>query len=129
MDWVSKTVNKARNQVDRATNAVSSVTVPIYQNLRDKGMNKREALTTVLSGGMLYGAARASQAARAAEEDAQAQNARNAVIQAANDRAARMSQQVRMRRRGMGNLPSNKGGTLLTGALGLLGNSSSTLGA
>jgi hypothetical protein len=54
---------------------------------------------------------------------------RGIAIQLANDRADRYSAAARIRRRTGGNQPGNKGGTLLTGALGLLGGTSPTLGS
>jgi hypothetical protein len=71
----------------------------------------------------------AEKIAQEARADASRMAYQNSVIQAANDRAARLSRDVRIRRRaGDANRPGNKNGTLLTGALGLLSGTSSTLG-
>lgn len=101
----------------------------VREGAKKSGYSKDEAADLGDSLGADYQGVAADKTMRIAGEDAAAAAYRQSVIQSANDRAARLSREVRIRRRGMGNLPGNKSGTLLTGALGLLGGTSATLGA
>ena len=144
MSWLSKTVNKARNFTNKAAvnlgmnetqqkyfrYGVSTMGGGMgiqYEYSRNKGMNSDEAVKNSTTGGAQYSEARGMQKARGAAEDAAAQAAEMSRQQAAQEIADRNAQGVLIRRR-RNRADPTKGGTLLTGALGLAGNTGTRLG-
>ena len=145
MSWLSKTLDRTRNEVDRigdkSTEAlpkswrgggrkafrygVASMGGGMalqYEYSRNKGMNSDEATKNATTGGAQYSEARGMQKARVAE-DAQEQAA--AVLERrriAEEARARGQIAARVRRAGANNQP--RAGTLATspGGLGTTGN-------
>lgn len=93
----------------------------IYSYSKDKGMSSDEAAQNGATFGANYSTVRMGQIERIKQEE---QDARDLILtkqQAADAQKARGQAEVRVRRRGSIDSPGNKGGTLLTGALGVPG--------
>ena len=93
----------------------------LYAYGKNKGMSDGEAARLGLTTGLQYGEARTDMAARIAEGESQAAEAVYQKQVAAEATRARLQNEVRVRRTRLSERPSNKNGTLLTGALGLPG--------
>jgi hypothetical protein len=96
---------------------------------KHNGYNAEERQSLGRSFGANYASVEGAKDMRTEENKMEGARQRGIAIQLANDRADRYSAAARIRRRTGGNQPGNKGGTLLTGALGLLGGTSPTLGS
>lgn len=96
-----------------------------YEYSRNKGMNSDQATKNATTGGYSYGDARAGQKADQAEVKQEEKDAEFARAQSAQEAADRNAQGVLIRRRRSRADPS-KGGTLLTGSLGLAGSNAGT---
>lgn len=103
-----------------------------YDYSRRKGMDEDEAAKNTYFGGATYQQARGEQKERVAEEDAQValnrENERIATIERQEARKHYLEQGIRSRRAKRADGPSNKGGTLLTGTLGIPSSGSATAG-
>lgn len=137
MSWLSNTFDKITDKVaqDSALSKVigrnrvkeiasTSIAGPMgyqYNYSRNKGMNGSEAQTNALTGGLSYQQARGEQNIRQTQDGLKEQDDLLAIQQAADSRKQRLQGQVTVRRRARAEQRSTKGGTLLTGAIGLPG--------
>jgi hypothetical protein len=152
MSWLSNVVNSVRNSVDKvgigATQAlptkwraggrtafrygIASMGGGMgfqYEYSRNKGMNSSEATTNSLTGGYMYSQARTAQITRVAGEEQAARDQALTLKQQSDEEFARGQTDVTSRRRRRAKQASTKGGTLLTGAQGLVDTSTTGGGA
>lgn len=152
MSWLGHVVNSIRNEVDRvgagATQAlpkqwrsggrtafrygVASMGGGMglqYEYSRNKGMNSQEALTNSLTGGYMYSQARTSQITRHAGDEAAIADAALVKQRQSDEQFARGQLEVTSRRRRRAKQATTKGGTLLTGAMGIVDTSTTGGGA
>ena len=138
MSWLSKTLDKTRNSTDslgkklglnesqrkyfrEGVATLGGGMALQYEYSRNKGMNSDEATKNSVTGGAQYQDTRTMQKMREAQENLAEQDQLLAVQQAADSRKQRLQGQVTVRRRARAEQRSTKGGTLLTGSIGLPG--------